>query len=159
MRRTHVIRGATANEHSGVAPYLRWPHFRAGAADTGVRSLLCIHLFTQGDTLASLNLFSDQPDAFDAATRDAGLIFASHAAIDLAAAYEQSQLAEALVTRQRIGEAVGILAKRHQLSTHEAFNLLARTSQNHNVKLRELANRLVTSEDDARPSDQPDSAD
>jgi Response regulator with putative antiterminator output domain len=129
----------------------RWPRFTKEAVATGVSSSLSFQLFTHEDTLGALNLFSKQPNVFTAESRDIGLLLAAHAAIALADARDQAQLSEAIETRQRIGEATGILAERHNLTTRAAFGMLAQASQNHNIKLRELAERLVASEDKARP--------
>ncbi|MQA01935.1 MAG: ANTAR domain-containing protein [Streptosporangiales bacterium] len=130
----------------------RWPRFAAHAVENGVHSMVAIQLFTQDDTLGSLNLFAAQPGAFDEVTREVAQIFASHAAVALATANEQAQLSEALHTRQRIGQATGILAERHGLTTEQAFTLLAQSSQNHNIKVRDLAKRIVAAEDAARGS-------
>lgn len=129
----------------------RWPAFAAEAARTGVRSMLCFQLFTHKDTMGALNLFSDRPHAFDEHDQELGLIFASHAAIALAGAQTEASLTSAIQTRQHIGEAVGILSERHDITTHDAFRMLAKASQHHNIRLRELADRLVTSENDRRP--------
>src|SRR4051795_3565530 len=45
----------------------RWPQFSLRAhQETGVTSILSIRLFVQHDTMGALNLYSTQPDAFDA---------------------------------------------------------------------------------------------
>jgi AmiR/NasT family two-component response regulator len=45
-------------------------------------------------------------------------------------------------TRHAIGEAMGILMERHKLSEADAFNVLRRISQHHNIKLRDVAQRV-----------------
>lgn len=135
----------------------RWPRFAARATDRGVRSMLCFQLFTAENSLGALDMFSDQPNDFDDDDREVGLIFASHAAVALSSAQVEAHLTEAISSRQRIGEATGILAERYGLSTASAFALLAQVSQDHNIKVRELAVRLVTAEDDSRRDpDRPD---
>lgn len=133
-----------------LATEQRWPRFAARALEHGVHSLVSIQLYTHDDTLGSLTLLADERGAFDEVTREVAQIFASHAALALASAHEHAQLSEALHTRQRIGQATGILAERHGLTTEQAFTLLARSSQNHNVKVRDLAARIVAAEDEAR---------
>lgn len=128
----------------------RWPRFAAQATRMGVRSMLCLQLFTHEDTLGALNLFSDRPRAFDEHDRELGLIFASHAAVALAGAQKEAGLEAAVRTRQIIGEASGILSERHDVTTTDAFRMLVKVSQDHNIKLRELAERLVKSEDGNR---------
>src|SRR4051794_3711326 len=48
-------------------------------------------------------------------------------------------LQEALVSRDVIGQAKGILMERFHLTADQAFERLRSASQEHNVKLRELA--------------------
>ncbi|MBC9824155.1 ANTAR domain-containing protein [Terrabacter sp. MAHUQ-38] len=68
--------------------------------------------------------------------------FAAHAAATIATARKVEQLELAMVTRQEIGQAVGILMERHGLTAESAFTYLRRLSQNGNVKLRDLAEEL-----------------
>ncbi|WP_375423405.1 ANTAR domain-containing protein [uncultured Friedmanniella sp.] len=56
---------------------------------------------------------------------------------------EADRLQRAITSRQRIGQAVGILAERRQITPDEAFALLVSWSQDLNVKLRTLADSLV----------------
>ncbi|HVX47114.1 MAG TPA: GAF and ANTAR domain-containing protein [Mycobacteriales bacterium] len=124
----------------------RWPRFARAAAGRGVQSMLCFQLFTDDDTFGALNLFSDTPHAFDEYDNEVGLIFASHAAVALAEAQTQAGLKAAIITRQQIGEAVGILSERHNITTAQAFSLLAQASQHRNTPLRDIAARLVETE-------------
>ncbi len=50
-----------------------------------------------------------------------------------------------MATRQLIGQAQGILMERHKITGDQALALLVRHSQQDNIKLRELAERLVLS--------------
>ena len=49
----------------------------------------------------------------------------------------------ALDGRKRIGQAQGILMERHGIDEDQAFAVLKRYSQDHNIKLRDLAEQLV----------------
>lgn len=131
----------------------RWPRFAARAVGSGVRSMLCFQLFTHRDTLGALNLFSNLPHAFNEDAVEVGDVFAAHVAIALAGAQAQTNLGYAVRSRQLIGEAVGILAKENEISTIAAFASLRSTSQQRNLKLRELAARLVAghNQDSAGP--------
>jgi AmiR/NasT family two-component response regulator len=62
----------------------------------------------------------------------------------IAYAYEVSSLSEALETRSTIGKAMGIVMERYQLSDERAFAFLTRLSQHRNVKLRLVAEELVS---------------
>ena len=65
-------------------------------------------------------------------------------AAELAEAHREiAGLREALRTRSLIGQAVGILMADKGLSTEEAFAKLVETSSHSNVKLRDVAARMV----------------
>ncbi len=123
----------------------RWPKFAARALEAGAASMLSFQLYVEGDNLGALNLYSSQPNAFDDESEHVGLLFASHAAIAYAAAQKHSGLQQAVATRQLIGQAQGILMERHKITGDQAFALLVRHSQQENIKLRELSERLVHS--------------
>ncbi|MFK9175203.1 ANTAR domain-containing protein, partial [Escherichia coli] len=86
--------------------------------------------------------------AFGEEIETAAWLLASHAAVALAGARTIDQLEHGLESRHAIGEAMGILMERHRLSEDDAFNVLRRISQEHNVKLRDVAQRVRT----GRPS-------
>ncbi len=54
-----------------------------------------------------------------------------------------TNLAEAVRTRTTIGQAVGIVMERYQLTDERAFAFLTRLSQHRNVKLRLVAQEIV----------------
>jgi AmiR/NasT family two-component response regulator len=70
-------------------------------------------------------------------------LFAHQSAMAIAYAREITQLREAVATRQLIGQAVGVAMERFELDEARAFGFLARLSQDNNVKLREVARRLL----------------
>lgn len=61
------------------------------------------------------------------------------------AAERADQLRAAIESHGVIGQAVGILVERHKVRPGEAFDLLRTSSQNRNIKLRELAARVIES--------------
>jgi transcriptional regulator with GAF, ATPase, and Fis domain len=105
-------------------------------------SVMGFLLFTEDDELGALNLYSRRPHTFDEAAQRAGWILASHAAVAFSAARTHQQLGDALETRHEIGEAMGILMERYELTEDTAFKLLKKASQDHNIKLREIARRI-----------------
>jgi GAF domain-containing protein len=122
----------------------RWPHFAHRAHEaTGVESILSLRLFADGDTMGALNLYSTHPGAFDDQDVALGSVFAAHAAVALAAAHRRANLETMAGTRDVIGMAKGIIMARQNVSEDEAFDVLRRASQRMNVKLRELAVRVV----------------
>lgn len=79
-----------------------------------------------------------------------GQLFATLAALALtvAEAHEEDLrrmegLERALVTREMIGQAIGILMERERITADQAFDILRRASQRLNVKLRDVAQDLV----------------
>lgn len=55
----------------------------------------------------------------------------------------REQLTEAMRTRDLIGQATGILMERLDIDAGGAFESLVKASQRENVKLRDLARRIV----------------
>ena len=130
-----------------MASEQRWPRFTAKALAAGAAGMLSMQLYVEGDNLGALNLVSRQPWAFDDESEHTGLLFAAHAAIAYAAAQKQAKLTRTIETRQLIGQAQGILMERHKITADRAFNVLVKASQQENLKLREVADRLVRSGD------------
>lgn len=129
----------------------RWPAFAAQISEQGYRSCLALPLGTLSDPSAVLALYSTKPDQFAEASFDLVLLFAMNAgvAFDNAALYHDSrklidQLRFALRTRALIGNAQGLLMHRNGYDTESAFRALRTASQHNNIKLRDIATRLVT---------------
>ena len=87
-----------------MATESRWPRFAAAAAGVGVGAVLCFRLFVHGDTLGASNLYAPTAGAFTEDSETIGLIFATHAAVALAAAQQEHQLTTALASRNIIGQ-------------------------------------------------------
>jgi ANTAR domain/GAF domain len=121
----------------------RWPAFSEKAAALGARSLLAAHLSSERGSLSAVNLYAREPAAFDEQSRTVAVIYAAHATIALEAARLEGDLRAAVETRQGIGQAVGVVMERHGLTAKQAFDLLVRSSQQVNVKLRDLADVVV----------------
>lgn len=126
----------------------RWPRFSREARELGVGSMLAFLLFTDLDdpkqpNLGSLNLYTREPGALTDRSEQIGLLLASHAAVALAGANSEENLHAAISSNRRIGEAAGILMERHKITDDDAFALLSRASQNHNIKLRHVAEQLI----------------
>jgi hypothetical protein len=105
--------------------------------------VLSFRLFVAGDTLGALNLYSKAEHAFNDASRIAGAVFATHAAVALSSAMHEEQMEEALESRDLIGQAKGMLMAREGVTADEAFEMLRRASQRLNVKLRRVAGAVV----------------
>jgi GAF domain-containing protein len=135
----------------------RWPTFAARALqETPVRSALSVRLDAGAGPMGSLNLYAQQPAAFDADDRHVASLLAAHAAVALAASSEAHQLQEALETRTVIATAKGILMAREGIGEDEAFDVLRRASQRLNVKLRVVAADIVQKANEGPAADPVD---
>ena len=131
----------------------RWPDFSTLAGELGVRSILSIKLFVDGDSSGTLNLYSGTPGAFDDEAESIGLLLASHAAVAAVGARTEAELQAALTTRDVIGQAKGVLMERYKIDGEDAFALLVKGSQATQRKLREVAEMVARTGQD--PSAQP----
>ena len=129
----------------------RWPAFAEAAARGGVTSYLSAPLFVDEEYHGSLSLYGDQAHGFR--ELDAALLelytAAAEGALGNARRYLLSrqhieQLREALTSRAVIDQAKGMLMAANRTTADEAFDELVRRSQRSNVKLRDVAARIVT---------------
>ena len=123
----------------------RWPAWSRTVAASGVRSMLGTRIHTSATVIGSLNLYDVRPGHFTEEDRDVAHVLARHAAVAVAATREQAQLWQAIDARQLVGQATGILMERFALDADRAFDVLRRYSQHHNLKLHEVATRLIES--------------
>lgn len=121
----------------------RWPRYAAAAVDKGVFSGLSIKLYTADRTAGALNMFGFEPNAFDSDDETIGTILAAHAAAAILASREGEQLKSAMSTRDRIGQAKGIIMERYGVDDVRAFEMLKQLSQDSNVKLADVAQRVI----------------
>ena len=139
----------------------RWPTLGVRLVERGVRSAASFRLAaatpTRATTSGSLNTYSGTPDAFSVEAQEIGLILAAHASMAASIARERGdlraqaqQLSTALMTRDVIGQAKGILMERLRLTPEQAFDALRRSSNRLNEKLHTVASALAeTGEFDA----------
>lgn len=124
----------------------RWPRWGPKVVDLGVSSALAVELLSsEGRRLGSVNLYWNQARMFGPDDVAFASVFARHAALALAVSMEVAGLHTALDGRKRIGQAQGILMERYHLDEDQAFEVLRRYSQDHNIKLRALSEQLVAS--------------
>jgi GAF domain-containing protein len=134
---TYLIRDTTTDE--------RWPRWAAAAAAAGINSVLSVQLTgpVPGSLRAAMNLYSKTVDAYDEDAIITAQIYAAHAGTAIAAANKQDNLQTAMQSRHLIGVAQGLLMQRYGITERAAFQVLSRQSQEANIKLREVARRLV----------------
>ncbi len=117
----------------------RWPQWSPRAVELGAASMVSFRLFVKEDTLGALNLYARRPRAFDDIDRETGLIFASHAAIALSGAMKQARLNAAIV----VAKAMGMVMARGNMSSEQALEVLRRAADRMNIRLQEVAERVV----------------
>ena len=128
-------------EHAGADP--RWPRYVERAVDLGLRSQVTLRLYTDRETLGALTMYSTTVDTLDPQLVRLAELFAAHAALALGRAREVDQLHAGMTARKVIGQAIGILMERHQMTEDRAFSYLSRASQTSNIKLRDVAQEVV----------------
>ena len=137
---------ATTNGLYAVASNLgadeRYPHYGQIAMRAGIRSQAAIRLFENKRTAGGLNLYSRQVGALDQA-QTMSRLFSHQAAVALAYSMEVTTLKEAVQSRTRIGQAIGIVMERYKIPEQQAFAFLTRLSQTRNVKLRHIADEII----------------
>ncbi len=120
----------------------RFPRYAPIALRAGIRAQAGIRLFDADGSNGALNLYSSRVGAFE----DLGalsLLFAHQSAMALDYARQIDQLQEAVRSRQVIGQAVGVVMERYSVDEARAFGFLTRLSNNENLKLRLVAERLL----------------
>jgi hypothetical protein len=144
-----AIAQATPVYAQDLAEASPWPVFARAAVDAGVRSTLSVHV-SAGETPGALNCYATYPRAFGATDRAKAVMLAVLAGLALSAAEARhaedarvANLEAALVSRNLIGQAQGILMERERITADQAFDILRRASQHLNIKLRDVAQRLV----------------
>jgi hypothetical protein len=131
-----------------VADEHRWPTYMARAREAGVTAQMGVPLGSDGsDMRGSLNLYSTTGEGIDPEALSIAAMFGTHVTLALGWARTEAQLNEALATRKAIGQAIGIVMERYQIGEDKAFAFLARVSQTSNIKLRVVAQQLITQTD------------
>ena len=125
----------------------RWPGYVPHAVRAGVTAQLGVPLRDGNDVRGALNLYSTSGQGIDAEAVDVATFFATHVALALGWARTEEHLTTALATRKVIGQAIGLVMERYQINEEKAFAFLARVSMTGNVKLRDVAEELVTQTD------------
>lgn len=129
----------------------RWPEFARECREDGMRSLLALPLISGEECVGAINLYGWAPHAFD--TFDASLVrVAASRCADAVVAVTTldgvrrlaGQLEQAMASRAVIEQAKGVIMAMRGVPEHEAFEVLRATSQKSNVKVRDLAQQIVT---------------
>lgn len=127
---------------------LRWPRYIARAAELGLRAQMGLQLVLDEHKMGGLNLYSTEADEIDPDVAHGAELFAAHAALALGFARRNEDLHTALSTRKLIGQAIGLVMAEFTVSEDQAFAYLRRVSSTTNIKLRDVAARIVDQAND-----------
>lgn len=129
----------------------RWPAFVEQVAAYGYEALFAVPLISGDEALGALNLYARRTGAFDSFDVSLVQMAAQRCADAIAAAQEiigaralASQLEQAMGSRAVIEQAKGILMGLRGMSEHDAFEIIRKESQDRNIKVRDLAERIVS---------------
>ena len=130
----------------------RWPRFAARAAQVGLHSVHAFPLRLRSEVIGALAVFGDTVGG-DFADEDVPVIQALADVATIALMQERAirrsevlteQLQGALNSRIVIEQAKGALAQLHGVTVDEAFGRLRAYCRNHNRRLTEVADAIVT---------------
>lgn len=129
----------------------QYPAFAEASRNHGILSTLSLPMISAEDSVGALNLYAHRREAFDANDESvaeelalaASFVLANVSAYQSAAELSQN-LKEAMASRAVIEQAKGILmGQSPELTADDAFDVLRQASQRENVKLRDIAQRIV----------------
>ena len=139
-----TLRDAQVVEAPEIRHDQRWPRYVPAAVELGLLSQLAVKLYLDDEgTLGGLNMYSTQSKDIDPEAITAADLFATHAALALGKVRALSSLNQALGSRETIGKALGVIMAKYNLDEQGAFGFLARLSSHTNVKMRDLAARVL----------------
>ncbi|WP_187776461.1 GAF domain-containing protein [Antrihabitans cavernicola] len=129
---------------------VRWPQFTAPANACAVGSMLALPLTADGNTIGVLNLYARRPHAFTTDDRALAAVFADTAAAALHTLMMRTeQHPSAVVCRDVIEQAIGLLMARHGLSSRQAPDTLGRIADRRHESMLTTAHRLIGDVPDA----------
>jgi hypothetical protein len=131
---------------------VRWPTFTPRARALGIRAILSSPLKAFEQPVGALNIYSRTAESFGIKDQETAAVFAQKASVilsDAGAGISGSPIAlrykDALLGRNAIALATGILMEREGVSEDEAYIDLLRLSLYHGETLRSRANVTVLS--------------
>ena len=119
-----------------------WPMYAPRASEAGVRAQMGVRLHRKNLTLGGLNFYSTATDMIHSGAAQRAELFATLAAAGLAQA-RHIALSEAITEHQYIGQAVGILMNRLQVTEDRAMYYLIRVSTVAELKVQDVAREIV----------------
>ncbi|MCO4255372.1 ANTAR domain-containing protein [Pseudarthrobacter cellobiosi] len=128
----------------------RWPEYSEAVLDQGIRSVLAIPFRLEGETKATLLLYSHRTYRFEGRILKAAEDFVRQTSLALRLAVRFAHYSETaahlratLESRTVIDMAVGIIMAQNRCSQQDAFELLKAASSTRNSKLHIVAAAVV----------------
>ena len=128
----------------------RWPEYAARVTGAGLQAVLGVPMTAFGRTIGVINIYRETPSRWSDEDIEAAEILAAMGAgyivnaSRMRAQHElQEQLHTAIESRDVIGQAKGIIMAQERVTADEAFQRLRSLSQSNNMKLRDVARRVV----------------
>lgn len=128
----------------------RWPLFAEAVARDGVKSLMALPLVSGDQCVGALNLYGQDPQAFDRFEASLARVAASRMADAIVALLQldgaqrlAGQLEQAMASRAIIEQAKGALMAMRGIDEHAAFEWLRKTSQDRNIKVNKVATTVI----------------
>jgi len=135
-----------------ITAHATWPALTKRVLEhTPVRGMIGYRLLVGGNKVGALNIFSDHPHALTTESADIGAVVASFASVALAGAAQHDRaetLQRGLESNREIGKAIGLIMAAHKIGDAEALNVLKKVSSELNVKLADIARRVVEDQQD-----------
>lgn len=129
----------------------RWPAFTPRAQALGINAILSSPLLARDQPMGALNIYSRTPAAFTPTDQKLASVFATEvstiltdAGMDLADEQLAGRVNEALLTRQVIAQAQGVIMQRDGVDDDAAYTALRRMSLVSGMTLREEADSILT---------------
>jgi anti-anti-sigma factor len=138
-----------------LADETRWPNFVPLAMEEGIASILSTPLLTAERPLGALNIYSNTERAFASHQQEVAALFASQASAILAdASFADDQrgepFANALLARQMIARAQGVLMARANITPEDAAAAIHRSARAAGNTVAVQAAAIVASTNDDR---------
>jgi anti-anti-sigma factor len=128
----------------------RWPAFMPAAAEQGITSMLSTPLTGHDGPVGSINLYGRHDRVFDAHDREVATSFAATVstivamdALELSDDDITARLQQALVARETIAHAQGVLIGREAINAEDAYSQLRRHSQTTSQSIVDFARQIV----------------
>lgn len=141
----------------------QWPAYADLTRELDVSCSLVLPLVVGDDVLGALSLYSTAADCDLTVAQNLGELVADLASTALSCMARHAEktklteeLQQALVSRAVIEQAKGVLIATQDLDVDTAFTRLRRTSQNHNIKLRDVAASIVSTHSDTTRTENRD---